>query len=87
MGDRAEVYVDGGIRGGLDALAALALGARAVFVGRPALYALAVDGARGVERLLSVACPRSSGRRLVLAGCATPYDAPGLLGRDGAAGR
>ena len=49
----AEVYVDGGLRRGEDVLAALALGARAVLVGRPALWALAVDGAKGVERLLT----------------------------------
>ena len=42
---RAQVYVDGGIRSGLDVLAALALGADAVFLGRLPLYALAVDGA------------------------------------------
>ncbi len=49
---RAEVYVDGGIRHGLDVLAGLAIGANAVFVGRPAFRALAVDGAAGVTRLL-----------------------------------
>ena len=38
---KMEVYVDGGIRSGADALKALALGARAVFIGRPALWALA----------------------------------------------
>ena len=37
---RMEVYVDGGIRSGADALKALALGARAVFIGRPAVWAL-----------------------------------------------
>ncbi len=47
-----EVYVDGGVRRGSDALAAGALGARAVLLGRPALYALAHDGADGVARLL-----------------------------------
>ncbi len=47
-----EVYVDGGVRRGSDALAAGALGARAVLLGRPALYALADDGADGVVRLL-----------------------------------
>lgn len=51
---RAEVYMDGGVRRGTDVLKALALGARAVFVGRPMLWALAVDGARGVERALSL---------------------------------
>jgi isopentenyl diphosphate isomerase/L-lactate dehydrogenase-like FMN-dependent dehydrogenase len=45
---RAEVYVDGGIRRGTDVVAALALGARAVFAGRPWLYALASGGADGV---------------------------------------
>lgn len=47
---RAEVYVDGGLRDGLDVVTALALGARAVFVGRPVMWAL-VDGAPGVRRL------------------------------------
>jgi 4-hydroxymandelate oxidase len=48
----AEVYVDGGVRRGSDALAAAALGARAVFLGRPPLFALADAGPAGVERLL-----------------------------------
>jgi 4-hydroxymandelate oxidase len=52
-GGRCEVYADGGIRTGEDALAALALGARAVFVGRPALWALACGGADGVRALLA----------------------------------
>jgi 4-hydroxymandelate oxidase len=52
VGDVAEVYVDGGVRSGRDVLAALALGARAVFVGRPALWALSTGGADGVESLL-----------------------------------
>jgi 4-hydroxymandelate oxidase len=47
------VYVDGGIRRGEHILTALALGARAVFVGRPALWALTVDGSAGVTRLLT----------------------------------
>ncbi len=49
VGTDAEVYVDGGVRSAPDVLAALALGARAVFLGRPALWALADDGAAGVE--------------------------------------
>ncbi|MFJ9411311.1 alpha-hydroxy acid oxidase [Streptomyces sp. NPDC101393] len=51
--DHCEVLVDGGIRRGTDVLKALALGARAVLVGRPVLWGLAVDGAAGVERVLS----------------------------------
>jgi 4-hydroxymandelate oxidase len=52
-GGRCEVYADGGIRTGEDALAALALGAGAVFLGRPALWALACGGADGVRSLLA----------------------------------
>ncbi|MGW9113882.1 alpha-hydroxy acid oxidase [Microbacterium sp. NPDC055683] len=52
VGADAEVYVDGGIRDGRHALAALALGARAVFVGRPVWWALAAGGAEGVGALL-----------------------------------
>ena len=50
--DRAEVYLDGGIRRGTDVLKALALGARAVFVGRPILWGLALGGADGVRAVL-----------------------------------
>ena len=53
VGDQAEVYVDGGIRRGSDVLRALALGARAVLIGRPAVWALAVGGADGVVEVLS----------------------------------
>ena len=53
VGDRAEVYVDGGIRRGTDVVKALALGARAVLVGRPVLWGLTAAGAAGVERVLS----------------------------------
>src|SRR5215469_4843234 len=51
---RCEVYLDGGIRRGTDILKALALGARAVLVGRPILWGLAVDGAAGVQQILSI---------------------------------
>jgi 4-hydroxymandelate oxidase len=51
---RAEILVDGGIRRGADILKALALGARAVLVGRPYLWALAVDGEHGVARMLEL---------------------------------
>jgi 4-hydroxymandelate oxidase len=53
-GGRAEVYVDGGVRRGLDAIVALALGARAVFIGRPAYYALACNGQAGVHDALEI---------------------------------
>lgn len=48
--DRAEVYIDGGILGGADVVAAVAMGARACLVGRAYLYGLMAGGERGVER-------------------------------------
>jgi len=53
VGTGGEVLVDGGLRTGEDILTALALGARAVFLGRPVLWALACDGAAGVRDLLT----------------------------------
>ena len=51
---RLEVFLDGGVRRGTDVLKALALGARAVLVGRPLLWGLAVDGEAGVRRILDM---------------------------------
>jgi len=51
---RLPVLLDSGIRRGTDVLTALALGAKAVFVGRPYIYGLAIAGARGVERVISI---------------------------------
>jgi 4-hydroxymandelate oxidase len=53
VGEDVEVYADGGIRSGADALTALALGATAVFVGRPAIWGLATGGSAGVARVLT----------------------------------
>jgi 4-hydroxymandelate oxidase len=50
VGTHAEVYLDGGVRRGSDILIALALGARAVGIGRPILWALATGGEAGVAR-------------------------------------
>ncbi len=67
VGGDTEVYVDGGVRRGRHALVASALGARGVFLGRPALFALAADGDDGVVTLLGaltdelVECLRLSG--------------------------
>jgi 4-hydroxymandelate oxidase len=52
VADDAEVYADGGIRSGSDVLTALALGARAVFLGRPTVWGVATGGADGVARVL-----------------------------------
>jgi 4-hydroxymandelate oxidase len=51
---RLPVLLDGGIRRGTDVLKALALGARAVLIGRPYLWALATDGEEGVSRVLAL---------------------------------
>jgi L-lactate dehydrogenase (cytochrome) len=51
VGDDAEVLVDGGVRSGADAVAAVAMGARGVLLGRAYLYALMAGGAVGVDRL------------------------------------
>jgi 4-hydroxymandelate oxidase len=67
VGGRAEVYLDGGIRRGTDVLKALVLGARAVFVGRPVLWGLAVDGAAGVRGVLEL-LREELGLAMVLAG-------------------
>ena len=49
--DSLKIYLDGGVRSGSDVFKALALGADAVLVGRPVLYALAAEGQQGVESL------------------------------------
>jgi L-lactate dehydrogenase (cytochrome) len=54
VGDRAEVYVDGGILSGSDIVAAVALGARAALVGRAYLYGLMAGGERGVQRAAQI---------------------------------
>jgi isopentenyl diphosphate isomerase/L-lactate dehydrogenase-like FMN-dependent dehydrogenase len=51
---RSEIYIDGGFRRGTDVLKALALGARAAFIGRPYLWGLAAGGEEGVSRVLAL---------------------------------
>ena len=53
-GERVEVLMDGGVRRGTDVLKALALGARAVLVGRPVVWGLAVGGEAGVREVLEL---------------------------------
>jgi 4-hydroxymandelate oxidase len=67
---RCEIYLDGGIRRGTDILKALALGARAVLVGRPVLWGLAVNGAEGVCGLLEM-LRQELELAMTLAGCPT----------------
>ena len=51
---KLDVLMDGGVRRGTDVLKALALGARAVLVGRPYLWGLAVAGEEGVRRVIEL---------------------------------
>ena len=51
---KIEVYFDGGVRRGTDVLKALALGAQAVFIGRPQLWGLACNGQKGVEDVINI---------------------------------
>jgi 4-hydroxymandelate oxidase len=69
----APVLVDGGVRSGVDVLVAVALGARAVLVGRPVAWALAAQGAPGVEELLA-RLDDEFGHVLGLAGCRSPAE-------------
>jgi L-lactate dehydrogenase (cytochrome) len=54
VGDQVEVLMDGGIRRGSDVVKALALGARAVLIGRAYLWGLAAGGERGVQNVISI---------------------------------
>jgi L-lactate dehydrogenase (cytochrome) len=54
VGDQAEVYVDGGVLSGADAVAAVCMGATAVLVGRAYLYGLMAGGERGVRRVVDI---------------------------------
>lgn len=54
VGDRVEVYMDGGIRNGIDVVKAIALGANGVLIGRPWIFAIAACGEQGLVRLLDV---------------------------------
>jgi 4-hydroxymandelate oxidase len=70
---RVPVLVDGGIRRGVDVATALALGATAVLVGRPALWGLAVGGREGVEEVLGILREELE-LTLSLCGCARPAE-------------
>jgi 4-hydroxymandelate oxidase len=79
---RVEVYVDGGVRGGSDVVRALALGARAVLVGRPVVYGLAAGGWAGVRDVLD-AYAEDTARALALCGAASVDDVTAdLLARE-----
>lgn len=85
-GDQVEVLLDGGVRRGSDVVKALALGARAVLIGRAAAYANAAAGGAGVERILDV-MREDITRTLKFLGCPTASELDQTFvrtrGRDG----
>jgi isopentenyl diphosphate isomerase/L-lactate dehydrogenase-like FMN-dependent dehydrogenase len=68
VGSQVEVFLDGGVRNGTDVVKAVALGARAVLVGRPWFWALAAGGEGGVRRMLEIYSEEID-RTLALVGC------------------
>ncbi|XP_075240891.1 2-Hydroxyacid oxidase 1-like isoform X3 [Convolutriloba macropyga] len=72
-GSNVEVFVDGGIRTGTDVLKALALGANAVFIGRPVLWGLACGGEEGVSKTLQT-LNNELKLAMALSGCRTLKD-------------
>ncbi len=73
VGDNLEVLLDGGVRRGSDVVKALALGAKAVMVGRPYIWALAAGGEQGVRQILEVYRQGIAGT-LTLLGCPSVED-------------
>lgn len=73
VGDRCEIYLDGGVRRGPDVAMALALGARAVLVGRPVMHGLALGGATGVAQVLEILREETE-NALALLGCRSPAE-------------
>ncbi|KXJ29864.1 Hydroxyacid oxidase 2 [Exaiptasia diaphana] len=70
---QVEVYLDGGVRLGTDVLKALALGARAVFIGRPVLWGLAYQGEEGVHKVLEILRTELK-TAMILSGCSSVAD-------------
>ncbi|XP_002734381.1 2-Hydroxyacid oxidase 2-like [Saccoglossus kowalevskii] len=73
VGDKIEVYMDGGVRTGTDVLKALALGAKAVFIGRPIVFGLVHSGEQGVKNILQILKEEFS-LAMTLSGCRTIRD-------------
>ena len=84
VGGRAEILLDGGVRRGTDVLKAVALGARAVMIGRPYVYGVAAAGERGASAILEIFRSEME-RSLTLMGCASvqDLDRSWILPRDG----
>ncbi|CAF1228980.1 unnamed protein product [Adineta steineri] len=70
---KIDVYIDGGIRRGTDILKAVALGAKAVLIGRPILWGLAVNGAQGAQNVMEI-LKKEFQLAMMLCGCRTIED-------------
>lgn len=83
---KMPIIVDGGVRTGTDVFKALALGADFVMVGRPVLWGLGYDGARGLETVMNI-LEREFSRTMALAGVRNvgeiSRDCLGVVSRDG----
>ncbi len=73
VGNQVDVLMDGGVRRGTDILKAIALGAKAVLIGRPVIWGLAAGGEAGVARVLQL-YREEFDLALMLAGCASVAD-------------
>ncbi|XP_001649576.2 peroxisomal (S)-2-hydroxy-acid oxidase GLO3 [Aedes aegypti] len=73
VGNRTTIVMDGGVTEGTDVFKAIALGAKMVFFGRPALWGLAVNGQQGVEHVLDL-LRKELDVAMALAGCQTIGD-------------
>jgi L-lactate dehydrogenase (cytochrome) len=74
VGGNLEIYMDGGVRSGLDVLKAMALGAKVCFVGRAWAYALGAGGQARVENMLGTLRAELA-VAMILTGCATVREA------------
>ncbi|XP_055532170.1 uncharacterized protein LOC129722603 [Wyeomyia smithii] len=73
VGDRTTVVIDGGVTEGTDVFKAIALGAKMVLFGRPAIWGLAVDGQQGVEQILDI-LRKELDLAMAFAGCQSVAD-------------
>jgi 4-hydroxymandelate oxidase len=79
---RCEVYMDSGIRRGTDVLKALALGARAVLIGRAYAWGLSADGEQGVRTVLEL-LRQETANAMASCGCATVGEVSRALLEEG----
>lgn len=73
LNGKCEIYIDGGIRTGIDVLKALALGAKAVFIGRPVIWGLSYNGEEGVKQILKI-LRKEFDLAMALSGCSRISD-------------